>query len=84
MQTVLTRNIRKLAIGQVVYTAMCYPHGGMIDDGTLLRMGPDSFRWIGGDDYGGIWMREKAAELGYRVWIKSSTDQLHNLSLIHI
>ena len=81
MQTVLTRNIRKLAIGQVVYTAMCYPHGGMIDDGTLLRLGPDSFRWIGGDDYGGIWMREKAAELGYRVWVKSSTDQLHNVAV---
>ena len=81
MQTVLTRNIRKLAIGQVVYTAMCYPHGGMIDDGTLLRLGPDNFRWIGGDDYGGIWMREKAAELGYRVWVKSSTDQLHNVAV---
>ena len=81
MQMVLTRNIRKLAIGQVVYTAMCYPHGGMIDDGTLLRLGPDNFRWIGGDDYGGIWMREKAAELGYRVWVKSSTDQLHNVAV---
>ena len=81
MHYVLTRNVLKLAVGQVVYTAMCYPHGGMIDDGTLLRLGADNFRWIGGDDYGGIWMREKAAELGYRVWVKSSTDQLHNVAV---
>ena len=38
--------------------AMCYEHGGMIDDGTLFRLGDNNFRWIGGDDYGGIWLRE--------------------------
>ena len=36
MQWVLTRNIRRLAIGQVVYSAMCYETGGMIDDGTAF------------------------------------------------
>ena len=81
MQHVLTRNVRRLAIGQVVYSAICYPHGGMLDDGTLLRLGPDNFRWIGGNDYGGIWMREEAKRLGYRVWVKSSTDQLHNIAV---
>ena len=81
MQWTLTRNIRKLAVGQVVYSAMCYPHGGMMDDGTLLRLGKDNFRWIGGDGYGGIWLREEAKRLGYKVWIKSSTDQLHNIAV---
>jgi aminomethyltransferase len=81
LQHVLTRNVRRLAVGQVVYSAMCYPHGGMLDDGTLLRLGPDNFRWIGGDDYGGLWMREEAKRLGYRVWIKSSTNQLHNIAV---
>ncbi len=33
----LTRDVKKLGVGQVVYSAMCYEHGGMIDDGTLLR-----------------------------------------------
>ena len=50
LQYALTRNVRKLAVGQVVYTAMCYEHGGMIDDGTLFRLGDNNFRWIGGDD----------------------------------
>jgi aminomethyltransferase len=36
MQTCVTRNIRRLSVGQVVYTAMCYENGGMIDDGTVL------------------------------------------------
>ena len=34
MQHCLTRDIKKLAVGQVVYSAMWYPHGGMLDDGT--------------------------------------------------
>jgi len=81
LQYTLTRDVRKLGVGQVVYTAMCYEHGGMIDDGTLLRLGHDNFRWIGGDDYSGIWLREKAAELGLQVLVRSSTDQLHNIAV---
>ena len=81
MQWTLTRNIKKLAIGQVVYSSMCYPHGGMIDDGTLLRLCHDNFRWICGSDYSGIWLREQAEQLGLKVWIKSSTDELHNIAV---
>lgn len=81
MQWVLTRDIKKLGDGQVVYSAMCYPHGGMIDDGTLFRMAHDRFRWIGGSDFGGEWMRQQAQALGLNVMIRSSTDQLHNLAV---
>jgi len=80
-QYIFTRNIKKLAVGQVVYTAMCYPHGGMIDDGTLFRLGQDNFRWIGGDDYGGEWIREKADELGMKVLVRGSTDMQHNVAV---
>jgi aminomethyltransferase len=81
LQRAATRNVRKLSVGQVIYTAMCYETGGMLDDGTIFRLGANNFRWIGGDDYGGIWLRHQAEKLGLRVWVKSSTDQLHNLSL---
>ncbi len=81
LQYTLTRNVRKLSPGQVVYTAMCYEHGGMIDDGTLFRLGEHNFRWIGGDDYGGIWLREQAEKLGLKAWVRSSTDQLHNVAV---
>lgn len=81
MQYCLTRNVRKLAVGQVSYSALCYPNGTMIDDGTVFRLGQDNFRWICGTDYGGQWLREQAEALGYEVLIKSSSDQLHNISV---
>ena len=56
-QYVFTRNMKTLGDGHVVYTSMCYEHGGMIDDGTVFRLGRDNFRWIGGSYYGGEWMR---------------------------
>jgi len=81
MQWCLTRDMKKLSVGQVVYSAMCYEHGGMIDDGTVFRLGKDNFRWIGGDDYSGIWLREQAEKLGLKAMVRSSTDQLHNLAV---
>lgn len=81
MQYTLTRDVKKLSVGQVVYSAMCYEHGGMIDDGTPFRLGRDQFRWIGGDDYGGTGLREQAEKLGLKVMVRSSTDQLHNLAV---
>jgi aminomethyltransferase len=81
MQIACTRNIRKMAVGQVVYSAMCYEHGGMVDDGTAFRLGRDNFRWIGGDEYDGRWLRELAEKRGLKVWVKSSTDQLHNIAV---
>ena len=81
LQYCLTRDIRKLAIGQVVYTAMCYENGGMIDDGTVFRLGANNFRWIGGDDYSGRWLREQADKHGYQAWVRSSTEQLHNIAV---
>ena len=81
MQYALTRDVRKLAVGQVVYSAMCYEHGGMLDDGTLFRLGPGNFRWIGGDEYDGVWLRQLAEKMGFSAWVRSSTDQLHNIAV---
>ena len=60
---------------------MCYEHGGMVDDGTIYRMGKEMFRWIGGQEYGGEWLRELAKKKNYKAWVKSSTDQIHNISV---
>jgi aminomethyltransferase len=81
IQWAITRDARRLAIGQVVYTAVCNETGGMIDDATVFRLGQDNFRFVGGDEYDGIWLKELAERLGLRVWIKPSTDQLHNLAI---
>jgi len=81
MQYALTRNVKKLSVGQVVYTAMCYENGCMLDDGTLFKFGQDNFRWIGGDEYSGEWLKEQAKKKNYKVWIKSATDHIHNIAV---
>lgn len=80
-QLAITRDVRKLAVGQVVYSAMCYPHGGMLDDCTLFRLATANFRLVAGDDYVGVWLRELARTNGLDVRVKSSTDQLHNVAV---
>jgi aminomethyltransferase len=81
LQATVTRDIARLADGQVVYTAMCNETGGMLDDGTVFRLGADNFRWVGGSEYGGVWLREQAEQRGLRVWVKESTDDLHNIAV---
>ncbi len=81
MQLCVTRNIKKMSIGDVVYTAMCYDHGGMIDDGTVFRLGDNNFRWIGGNDTSGLWLSEKAQENKLNVWVRNSTEQLCNVAV---
>ncbi len=81
MQACVTRNMKKLGVGGVVYTAMCYEHGGMIDDGTVFRLGETNFRWIGGNDTSGEWLREQAEKRGLNAWVRNSTDQLHNVAV---
>ncbi len=81
MQTCVTRDIRRLSAGQVVYTAMCHASGGMIDDGTVFRLGKDNLRWVGGSDDSVLWLRRQAEERGLDAWVKDSTEQLHNLQV---
>jgi aminomethyltransferase len=53
----------------------------MIDDATVYRLGPDNFRFVGGDEYDGIWLNELAERDDLKVWVKPSTDQLHNIAV---
>jgi aminomethyltransferase len=81
LQRAVTRDVRKLSEGQVVYSALCHETGGMLDDCTIFRLGKDNFRFIGGDEASGLHLRELGQKLGLRAWVRSSTDQLHNLSV---
>src|SRR5689334_13067603 len=42
---VVTRDMRKVGVGQVVYTPWCDEHGKVIDDGTVSRLDEDVYRW---------------------------------------
>ncbi len=81
IQKAITRDARRLSVGQVTYTALCTETGGMIDDATVYRLGRDNFRFVGGDEYDGIWLKELAEREQLKVWVKPSTDQLHNVAV---
>lgn len=81
LNSVLPRDIRKLGVGGVFYTSLCSKTGGMIDDGTLMRLTPLNFRWIGGADASVNWLKDQAEASGLQVSVRSSTDQLVNLSI---
>lgn len=54
----------------------------MLDDCTIFRLGENNFRFVGGDDYDGVWLAQQAKKLGLdRVWVKPSTDSMHNLAV---
>ncbi|MFA5951040.1 MAG: DUF1989 domain-containing protein [Hyphomicrobium sp.] len=81
LQGIVPRDIRKLAVGQIYYTPICYEHGGMVDDGTLFRMGENNFRWIGGDDASLLWLREQARKRQVNVLLKTASDDIHNVAV---
>jgi aminomethyltransferase len=43
VQELTTNDASTLAVGQVQYTLLCYPEGGVVDDLTLYRLGDDRF-----------------------------------------
>lgn len=81
LNRVLPRDVRKLGMGGVYYTALCNDAGGMIDDGTLMRMTQLNFRWIGGADASILWLQEQARVSGLRVSVRNSSEQVVNLAL---
>ncbi len=60
MDYTLTRNVKKLSVGQIVFISMWYENGSMFDDGTLLKMSDHGFRWVCGDEYAGEWVKRQA------------------------
>jgi aminomethyltransferase len=45
LDRLLTRDITKVEVGQVVYTHWCDGQGKVLDDGTVARLGQDVYRW---------------------------------------
>jgi aminomethyltransferase len=46
---VITRDIRKVSVGQVIYTPWCDEQGKVIDDGTVSRLEENTYRWTAAD-----------------------------------
>ena len=46
---VITRDINKVKVGQVIYCCWCDEEGKVIDDGTLSRLEENVYRWTAAD-----------------------------------
>jgi aminomethyltransferase len=46
---VITRDITRVAVGQVIYCCWCDEQGKVIDDGTISRLGENLYRWTAAD-----------------------------------
>jgi aminomethyltransferase len=46
---IITRDIHKVSVGQVIYTPWCDEHGKVIDDGTVSRLAENTYRWTAAD-----------------------------------
>ena len=46
---VITRDMRKVKVGQVIYTPWCDEQGKVIDDGTVSRLEENTYRWTAAD-----------------------------------
>jgi len=63
---IVTRDARKMAVGQVAYTHWCDGDGKVIDDGTVSRLGESLFRWTAAEP-SLRWIRENAFGLEVQV-----------------
>src|SRR5437870_4719925 len=46
---VVTRDMRRVSAGQVIYTPWCDEKGKVIDDGTVSRLDENTYRWTAAD-----------------------------------
>ena len=75
---VITRDVTKLAVGQVYYTPWCDEHGKVIDDGTVTRLSEDAFRWTAADP-SLRWLTQNA--VGLDVAVEDVSEQVAALAL---
>jgi aminomethyltransferase len=75
---VITRDINKVAVGQVIYCCWCDEQGKVIDDGTISRLGENLYRWTAADP-SLRWFHQNA--LGLDVNIEDISSQLASLAL---
>lgn len=75
---VITRDMRKVAVGQVVYTPWCDERGKVIDDGTVSRLEENTYRWTAADP-SLRWFRQNAS--GMKVEIEDISESVSALAL---
>jgi len=74
----ITRDVSMMTVGQVFYTPWCDEHGKVIDDGTVSRLGDQTFRWTAADP-NLRWFRQNAR--GMNVQIEDVSEEIAAVAL---
>jgi aminomethyltransferase len=75
---VITRDINKVGVGQVIYACWCDEQGKVIDDGTISRLAENTYRWTAADP-NLRWFRQNA--LGLDVSVEDISEKVAALAL---
>ncbi|MBV9574686.1 MAG: aminomethyltransferase family protein [Acidobacteriales bacterium] len=75
---IITRDINKVSVGQVIYCCWCDERGKVIDDGTIARLEPEKYIWTAADP-SLRWFRQNA--LGMAVEIEDVSEKIAALAL---
>jgi aminomethyltransferase len=63
---VITRDVTKVAVGQVIYCCWCDEQGKVIDDGTITRLEENKYRWTAADP-SLRWFRQNGLNMSVQV-----------------
>ena len=63
---VITRDVNKVAVGQVIYCCWCDEQGKVIDDGTVTRLEENKYRWTAADP-SLRWFRQNGLNMNVQV-----------------
>ena len=75
LSSLVTNDVKRLFPGRVLYTPMCYPTGGVVDDLLVYMRGPDDFFLCinaGNIDKDLAWIREHAARFEVTITDRSA------------
>ena len=75
---VITRDITKVRVGQVIYCCWCDEQGKVIDDGTITRLEENKYRWTAADP-SLRWFRQNG--LNMDVQVEDISEQVAALAL---
>jgi aminomethyltransferase len=75
---VITRDINKVKVGQVIYCCWCDEQGKVIDDGTITRLEENKYRWTAADP-SLLWLRQNG--LNMDVQVEDISEQTAALAL---
>ena len=74
----ISRDINKVAVDQVIYCCWCDSEGKIVDDGTITRLGENDYRWTAADP-SLRWFQQNA--LGLDVQMEDISEKTAALAL---